>query len=219
MIRVVVAKHSDEIFQKYLMPYLDKLNILAAIVEDSDDIKDESIFSKYNNGINSLVNNGLSANDIVCFIHEDVKILDPDFVEKLEMVFNGKQDVGMLGVVGSSELLETCMWWNSKPEKLRGHIIQENSQTKYHLVKGKIGYFDDMVIVDGLFFAIRGKFLIDGLRFDDKTYQGFDFYDADMCFQVLELGYKVACVDILMEHRSIGEIINKDSWQENSKKL
>jgi hypothetical protein len=76
-----------------------------------------------------------------------------------------------------------------------------------------------MVMVDGLFFAIRGSLLLDGLRFDDKTFDGFDFYDADICFQVLSRGYKVACIDTMVCHKSIGEIINKDGWTKNKDKL
>jgi hypothetical protein len=218
MIRAVVSKHSDEIFQRYLMPCLEKYKIKAAIVIDDDD-KNESIFTKYNNGIDTHIKDGLTKDDVVAFIHEDVIILDPNFSAKLEMVFSEKKDVGIVGVVGSSELQPDCAWWRSAPDKLRGHIIQQYGDDRNHLIKGHVGYFDDMVALDGLFFAIRGSILLDGFRFDGDTFDGFDFYDIDTCLTIIEKGYKAAVIDTLVEHKSIGDIINKLGWQENAAKL
>lgn len=214
MVTFVIAQNKQDIFESYLMPGLQRWNAQCTLVTDSMKGVVESIFVKYNAGIEKLKEVGLDDDMIVGFIHEDVKILDPAFIDKVELVFKEKGDVGLLGVVGTAELSETGAWWHTKPENMRGHIIQENGDKAGHLVKGSVGYFDDLVAVDGLCFFIRGSLLINGLRFDAKSYNGYDFYDIDTCLTVLEKGFKVACADILIQHRSIGDVTNRKSWHD-----
>jgi len=218
MIYYIVAKNSDQIFMTYVMPGLQQLNAQCAVVMDEVG-KSESIFHKYNEGVHQHVQSGVTAGDIFCFLHEDVKILDPFFAEKAELVFKDKQDVGMLGVVGTSEFLESGGWWHASSEKLRGHIIQENNGMKNHLIKGPVGYYDDLVALDGLCFFIRSSiFMEDKIRFDEETYSGYDFYDIDICLSILEKGYRIASADILVEHKSIGDIRGRESWKDNKDK-
>jgi hypothetical protein len=217
MIYAAIAKNNDSVFSSYLVPFLDRYNIKACIASDEEGKRD-SIFVKYNQCITALINEGLKNDDIVLFVHEDVKLLDPNFVSKLELMFSEKKDVGLVGVVGVTELSENCRWWDNKPDKLKGHIIQENGQQAYHMVKGMVGYSDDLVAVDGLCFAVRADLLLGGLRFDD-TFKGFHFYDLDICCQILSMGHKIAIADILVLHKSIGDISKSEGWMENKDKF
>jgi hypothetical protein len=216
MLYFIVSQNNDEIFKNYLIPGLQQWEIKSCICTDSTPGVIESIFQKYNAGIDKLVNNTecdpLKDDDVVAFCHEDVKLLDPNFVQKVELVFSQRGDIGLCGVVGSTEIGDTGGWWHASPDKLRGHIIQENGTTANHLLKGPVGFFDDLVVVDGLCFFIRGSLLINGLRFDQTTYTGFDFYDLDICLSVLEKGFKIGCADILLQHRSIGDVSKKNNW-------
>jgi len=153
-------------------------------------------------------------------VHEDVKLLDPNFVEKVELVFKEKQDIGLLGFVGTSELPTSLAWWQAPSEKLRGHVIQEIAGHEKHLVKGSIGYFDDLVAVDGLCFFMRSRIFTDhNFTFDEKNFFGYDFYDIDTCLSVLEMGFKIAVADILVLHKSIGDVSAKGSWKKNAMAL
>jgi hypothetical protein len=222
MLHFVISQHNDEIFRNYLLPGLQQWGLQSCICTDETPGTIESIFDKYNTGINKLVNNEdakLTDDDIVAFCHEDVKILDPAFLPKVEMVFKERGDIGLCGVVGATEIVETGAWWHAKPDKMRGHIIQENGTTVAHLIKGPIGFFDDLAITDGLCFFIRGSLLINGLRFDNATYNGFDFYDIDTCLSVLEKGFKIGCADILLQHRSVGDVSKKKDWYASKDKF
>jgi hypothetical protein len=216
MVYFVISQNNDEIFKNYLVPGLQQWGIKSCICTDSVPGVIESIFQKYNAGIEKLINNAdneqLKDEDVVAFCHEDVKLLDPYLIQKVEMVFAERGDIGLCGVVGSTEIGESGGWWHTKPDKMRGHIIQENGTTAAHLVKGPVGFFDDLAVVDGLCFFIRGSLLINGLRFDQSTYNGFDFYDVDTCMTVLEKGFKIGCADILLQHRSIGDVSKKNGW-------
>jgi hypothetical protein len=221
VIYYIVALKDDKRFHNYLFEYLHEMNAVCYFVSDPDKDKPESIFVKYNAGIRQCINEGLKPDDVVAFIHEDVKLLDPAFLNKVSSVFDSKSDVGMLGVAGTSVLTESGAWWHNAPDLLRGHVIQEHPEGgARHLIKGPIGFFDDLVAVDGLCFFIRGKlFTEENLVFDDKTYDGYHFYDIDTSLQVLEKGYKVACADILLQHGSVGNIKEDKKWHENRDKL
>ena len=49
------------------------------------------------------------------------------------------------------------------------------------------------------------------------TYDGFHFYEADICLAALSAGWKVAVGDILCEHGSEGPI--PDSWHNSKRKF
>lgn len=221
MIYFVVAQHSNETFKEYLLPGLQKYEIVCCICTDTVIGIPESIFIKYNAGIEKLIadKEPLKDDDVVAFCHEDVRILDPFFMQKLELVFKERGDIGLCGVVGATEIGDTGAWWHNPPANMRGHIIQENGSSANHLIKGLVGYFDDLVAVDGLCFFIRGNLLLNGLRFDTTTYNGFDFYDIDTCVTVLEKGFKVACADILLQHKSIGDVTKRKGWYEAKDKF
>jgi hypothetical protein len=218
----IVSQHNEEVFNSYLLPYLQKWEVATAVSMDSIPGKTESIFIKYNDAIKKLIENKetpLKDADIVCFCHEDVKLIDPFFVPKIELVFSEREDVGLCGVVGTAVLGDGGAWWHNNSDNLRGHVMQENGTSAEHLIKGKVGYFDDLVAIDGLCFFIRGSLLIDGLRFDNDTYDGFHFYDIDTCISVLERGFKIACADILVQHKSIGDVSKNKSWYDSRDKF
>ena len=198
MIYTIVANNNNEILNSYLLSSLKSVNTELYLIKGK-----ENIYEKYNIGIDKIKSKILNDDDIICFIHEDVKILDQYFEEKLNYIFKEKPNVGLCGVIGTNELLENGSWWINSKEKKFGHIIQENGKKIYHFLEKNVGYFEDMVIVDGLFLAIRGELINKGLRFNE-SFKSFHLYDLTICFQVLEMGYKIACVDILLQHKSPG---------------
>jgi hypothetical protein len=151
----------------------------------------------------ALTNNMVKANDIVLFAHEDVMILDNLFIEKLELVFSEKPEIGMVGVEGVSVLSENYqVGYNS------GHYVQGNPMSNIgdgsHIANAMgIGFFPGMSSVSHYIFAVRGSLIIDGVLPDmvtipnDKT-----LYAIDMSMQVMQRGYEVAVIDALVYHKS-----------------
>lgn len=217
MIKLVVARYEKDGFDEFFSKSVFKQN--HPIVHITNEHLTENglpngLFEKYNLGINYYVQQGLDDNDIVVFVHADVKILDEAFEEKLEYAF-ANLNIDIAGVIGATELHETCGWWLSDASLHRGHLIQWKSDTeKYHMTR-TIGNFSDMTVVDGLFLAVRGS-LLKKLNFDSQTFVGsYDFYDYDFCLEAKAAGSKIAVLDILVEHHSVGAGIYKDSWETN----
>ncbi len=211
MIKLVVARGPNDKFEDYLEPSLKNFPDIDWVqVENGEN---DSIFKKYNRGVNHLKPED---NDIVVFCHADVKILDSNFCKKLQLIFDKKKDIGVLGLIGTVEFPLAGGWWIGDHSLHRGHLIQgmpgSDGKKTYHMVR-KIGYFDDLISVDGFCFCVRGS-VVKQNPFDEITYpNAYHFYDIDYCISVLEMGYKIAVADILMEHSSEGPM--PESWYTN----
>lgn len=215
MIRLVVARHEKDkdIYKNYIGASITELDLESHEVWD-----DVGLAQKYNIGINSLINSGLETEDIICFVHSDVIILDSLFEQKIELAFQTDSKLGLLGVIGCKEFTENGMWWANNPSKLCGHIMQENDGMTYHLQKGTVGFHKNVVTVDGLMIMIKGDLLLKGIRFDER-FDKFHFYDQDICFQTLENGYKVGVADILVQHFSPGIGSKTNEWENEKDKF
>lgn len=73
---------------------------------------------------------------------------------------------------------------------------------------------NEVVLLDGVWMCIR-RSLFEIIKFDEHTYTGFHFYDADICMQINGTGYKLYSVfDILIAHFTKGRM--DKSWCENA---
>ena len=210
-IKFVIARyHEDDsdVIKNYLS--VNKLEYVNEVWHG------HSIFEKYNKGIESWIEDiesPLKDDDIICFMHEDIKIHDKDFYEKVNYIFSNRKDVGVLGVIGTKKFPQESGWWLTDPKNHTGHIYQGRPDLSepFHMVKKK-EYSEEVVSIDGCIFFVRG-FLAKELRFDDTTFGGYHFYDCDYCFSALEKGFKVAVADILVEHLSHGPL--SEEWFHN----
>jgi hypothetical protein len=220
-----LGEKDEHKFKMFTEPSMQKIGAQLLQVFDKDKEKPENIFKKYNAGIEAIgQNGGLNDDDIICFIHSDVGIVDNLFREKVELVFSEKPEVAILGIAGAIELTDRGGFWMNTPDKMRGHLIQGKEGggqgDGFHLVKGAIGYFDDLVCVDGCIMITKGRFIKKGLCFDDKTFtSGNDFYDIDLCIRAQEMEYKIAVADILIFHASSGLGVFNDPWKNNKEKF
>jgi hypothetical protein len=208
MIHFIVAHHDNDIFQKWLSPSLEKFKESTLVLVENQE--DDSIFKKYNRGLDLV---GVKEDDVYCFIHEDIKILDNYFVEKVEMIFSRFKDIGVLGVIGSKLVSDKLGWWLCDIKHHVGQIQQGlPNGTDFRMVK-KVGFFKNVASVDGCCMFVSGKMIKDGFRFDEATYKGkYHFYDLDTCFTARQMGYDVAVADILVHHKSEGPM--PENWFE-----
>lgn len=217
MIKFIVPRHNDTLYSMFAEPSMKKIPSQVFQVFDKPNLPLENIFKKYNAGIQSIIDNGLQDDDTIIFLHEDCGLVDAIFQEKVDLIFSEKPDVAIVGIAGATELTEKGGWWLNESSKLRGHLLQGKDGAKlgegYHLQKGAIGFFDDVVCVDGCIIITKGKFIREGLRFDDKTFDSMDMYDIDLCLTAQSMGYKIAVADIMVYHQSSGNGVFNDAWK------
>ena len=135
-------------------------------------------------------------------MHDDTFILDRNFRAKILATFRANPGLGLLGVVGASEITSLA-WWESRSR------VGEVCESRGFIDLGSPRGFVD--VVDGLFIAVsRNAFM--QLHFDEQAFPGFHGYDADYCLQTRAAG--LACMVIPLEilHKTKGVVGNKDDF-------
>ncbi|NLE01778.1 MAG: glycosyltransferase, partial [Fibrobacter sp.] len=148
------------------------------IVIDNSDNR-YSLCSAYNEGV------ARAQGEICVFMHEDVFFMEGNWGKVLENKFEDST-IGLVGVAGSSYLFSDLPGWVAAGRPyIKGHVVHElQNGSVYNLTVFNWENTDqDVVVVDGLFFSIR-KSLFSSISFDEKTFDGFHFYDLDICMQI-----------------------------------
>lgn len=207
MIKFIIRRNNEADYNNYIGFSLKKLPLVQTcdIYPDNKD-REKGYPAIWNRGIEAFLTNKISDEDIICLVHEDVSILDPNFAQKLEMSFKLKPEIGVFGIAGSTILPESLKWYEENHSQIRGQWLQNYNNDSILMSKENVGFFDDTVVLHKFFLAIRVGLLKEGLRFDECF--TFDLYNVDFCLQVLERGYKLGVIDIFLKHNSDREGLN-----------
>jgi hypothetical protein len=159
-------------------------------------------------GICSAYNKGVAdaKGDVLVFVHEDCFFMEPGWGSVLNAKFGADETVGLVGVAGTQYLYgDNPLWITAGQPFLRGRVVHQDKNGPMFLLT--VFSWDksdaDVVVVDGLFFAVR-RSVFDRIRFDDATFPGFHFYDLDICMQARRTHRLVVTWDILVKHYSGG---------------
>jgi len=189
------------------------------LLKTTSGVKDVEVIAFENpNGesLTDLYNKGLikTKNDIVLFCHDDLKFDTRNWGRKLLNHFKRSPEYGIIGLAGTRYLAETGRWWEDF-SKMHGAVYHEDNGKRWltRYSKDVGNSLDDVILVDGLFFAVNKKLLKH--KFNNNV-KGFHFYDVDFCFSNYLKDVKIGvCTDIRVTHLSIGR--TNDEWEENRK--
>jgi len=165
-----------------------------------------SLTEVYNMGIKK------AKNDIIIVCHDDIKFDTKNWGRKILKLFKRHSEFGIIGVAGSRYMPESGKWWEDF-SKMHGAVYHENKGERWltRYSKDVGNQLDDVLLVDGLFFAINKKILKHKFNSD---VEGFHFYDVDFCFSNYLEGVRIGvCTDIRISHLSIG--VTNDEWEKN----
>ena len=155
-----------------------------------------------------------TTNNIVVFCHDDIIFNTKNWGTKLLRVMKKNPEFGIVGIAGSREVPVSGQWWEN-PSHMYGQVYHKHEGKRWlsKYSDKKIGFIDNTVIVDGLFFVVdKEKIKCD---FDEKV-KGFHFYEIDFCFRNYLEGVKIGVTsDIDVTHLSIGQ--TNEKWEENRK--
>lgn len=163
-----------------------------------------SLTEVYNMGLKD------SSNDIVVFCHDDIKFDTKNWGRKVLNHFKRNSEYGIVGVAGTRYMSKTGRWWDDF-SKMHGAVNHESDGKRWLSRYSKdIGNkLDDVLLVDGLFFAVNKNNLV---KTFDESVGGFHFYDVEFCFSNHLCGVKIGvCTDIRITHLSVGQ--TNDEWE------
>lgn len=211
MIHYIVACKDTTTLDQFLHPSFEKYRSPESLmyIEEGED---RTIFKKYNDALSRIPK--IEDNDVVVFSHDDITIKDEYFEDKLDLYFKIRTKVGIAGVIGTNIFEEGSGWWlTDRQTNTRGRIVQGFKDGSEHTMAEPSGSDDSQIVsVDGCVLFMRG-IVAQTFRFDEDTYTGYHFYDVDTCFTLLEQGWDVGIIDVLVKHESEGPLTQ--SWYDN----
>ena len=154
-----------------------------------------SLCEGYNRGV------ARAKGEAIVFCHDDIEILADGFAQRL---IGHLRHYDVVGVAGTDKLVGG-LWSLAGPPHLFGQIATPKGggfQVQIFNVPGRsVGRIQ---AVDGLFFAAK-RAVVEKIRFDEETFDGFHLYDLDFTYAAFLAGFQlgVAC-DLYILHNSGG---------------
>jgi hypothetical protein len=170
-----------------------------------------SLAEGYNRGL------ARARHPIVVFSHDDVELLSPRPFDAIEHAL-ASHDVA--GLAGAAQVRGPAVMWAGHPH-LRGFVALpgrgDPGAVQATLFALDCGVLGGMQALDGFFFAARREAAL-AVGFDEKTFDGFHFYDLDFTYRAHLAGMKLAVTtDVCALHRSLGNF-NED-WKRYSRRF
>ena len=141
-----------------------------------------SMASGYNEAVRSV------EADIYIFLHQDVSIINPLFLEDILGIFSSDEKIGIIGMVGSPKLPPDGVMWHG----IRvGNLYSDETVLNFgDSIEDRFLGIRDVEAVDGLLIATSK-----GIKFREDIFDGWDFYDASICEEYRKEGFRVVVPD------------------------
>jgi GT2 family glycosyltransferase len=136
------------------------------------------------------------------FCHDDIEILNPDAVDRLEEHL-GKFDI--VGIAGADRLI-VASWVGAGPLHTFGQVaqFQEDGSRAVFLFGTSRRVTGGIQALDGVFFAVNRR-VFEKISFDAKAFDGFHHYDLDFSFAAHLAGFQIGVAsDVHLLHASMG---------------
>lgn len=175
---------NSQLFFDENMRYLERLVIPDGYAVDVIGITDaKSITEGYNEGMTA------SDAKYKIYMHQDVFILYPYFLQSVLDIFSSDAQIGMIGMVGAEEMSGDAIMWHCDR---RGMLYEACTEQ----VIEKLTYDTYLYqIEDGLWSvkAIDGLMMITSkdVMWREDIFDGWDFYDVSQSLEMIRAGYKI----------------------------
>jgi len=119
------------------------------------------------------------------YLHQDAYITYPYFIHRLINLFK-ERSIGLVGMIGSRTLPESCVWWESKDKY--GWVIDTSDgfqREQKYLTCAKNKY-EEVVAIDGMLMATQYD-----VPWRADLFDGWHFYDVAQCLEFRRAGYKI----------------------------
>jgi len=164
-----------------------------------------SLAEAYNRGIDRAIG------DVLIFSHDDIEFLDPG--TWLTRLRTHLANFDIIGLAGTTRLISSA-WAQAGPPYTFGQVAElggSNGPFQVLLCSVPASVVPGIQGLDGLFFAVKRQ-VVQRVRFDEKTFDGFHCYDTDFTFRAYLAGFRIAvATDLSVLHASQGHFDEK--WE------
>lgn len=216
---VIFSSHyNDELNNDFIEHLKTTSGVEDILIQCINNYGELSLCEAYNLGWKKLDELG-RGNDIIVFCHNDIVIKTKDWGKVLLNLFKVFHNYDIIGIAGTTELNSHGCWWLKADgkemnfPKMVGRVWHTNGIREWESIyTEKIrSTVKDVVVVDGLFFAVNGETVVK--RFNED-YKNFHFYDISFSFENYLEGCNIGVIDrISVLHKSVG--MTNQNWEIN----
>ena len=174
--------YNDEMYLKECILYIRQLHIPEGFTIDILPISNAtSMTSGYNQGMNR------SDSKYKVYLHQDVYILNKNFIKDTLAIFKENPKVGLLGMVGTKKLPPNgCMWTTPcRTGKLRANIIH-TIDNDFDIPISPSRPYTPVQAIDGLLMMTQYD-----IPWREDLFDGWDFYDVSQSMEFARHGYRI----------------------------
>lgn len=175
---------NNEIYLQECIHYINHLVVPDGYSYDILTIRDAPCMTAgYNEGMNA------SDSKYKIYMHQDVFILNQNFLSDILSIFQSDSAIGMIGMVGYPSVAPTAIMWTGKrfgATYLYGvHHAYPNADYTTYQYKSSDGY-SDVALIDGLMMITSYDF-----PWNEEDLTAWHFYDAFHSMNFLLSGYRI----------------------------
>ena len=199
MISLIICSRSAYLNEKLHENIRETIGVPYEIVLINNAGNSYSICEAYNLGVMQ------SKYEILCFMHDDIFYHTANWGQNVIHHFNNRA-IKAIGIAGTPYYpFMPGAWWGSGV--VYEHILQADENAEARLKSNAGGVMQkEVVCVDGCWMCIAKSAFRD-VSFDEQTFNGYHFYDADICMQLYRAGHQIYTVaDVLISHASMGNV-------------
>lgn len=171
----------------------------------------KSLAEAFNRGIDRALG------EYVIFCHDDIEFLEPS--SWLETLTRHLKTFDLVGLAGTKRLVAPA-WARAGAPYVVGRVGEIGGSVapfRVLLLDASVDAVPEIQAVDGLFFAVR-RSVVEKVRFDSRTFDGFHCYDVDFSFSAFRAGFRLAvATDLPVLHLSQGTFDEK--WQVHARRF
>lgn len=171
---------NNETYLEECIYYLNALKVPKGLDIDVLTIKEaDSICSGYNYA--------MANSDALykVYLHQDVFIINENFITNIMNIFKADEEIGMIGLLGTDTLPEdTVMWHNS--ERVGKLYSSNNACMVLDEYEEVLGPYKEVKALDGMLMVTK----VD-IPWREDIFTGWHYYDVAQSFEFIRAGYKV----------------------------
>ncbi|MGG3887075.1 glycosyltransferase [Brevibacillus panacihumi] len=163
--------------------YINSLHVPEGFEVETISIQEaKSMTSGYNQGMKS------TDAKYKVYLHQDVFIINKNFITDVIEIFTSNPKVGLLGVIGAKSTPESGVWWESSDCYGKVYDSHTGSMKLLHFHEVR-GAYESVDALDGLILITQYD-----VEWQEDIFDGWHFYDLSQCRNFNEMGYEVGVV-------------------------
>lgn len=178
--------YNNELLLQECISYISFLKVPGGVETDIIGIAEaESLAAGYNAAMKS------SDAKYKVYLHQDVFLLNKDFIEEVIALFHNNPEYGMLGILGSNRQIPDGNYWDgwNVGEALVCGVTKTGITTRQY-AEGFAGGILPVVAIDGMLMITQCD-----VEWREDIFDGFDFYDVSQSIEFQKMGKKVGVLE------------------------